>query len=176
MSLPPPSPKHAQLIWLALAGLAVFVLAALVVALIWGLGKVLELMAPVLWPLAVAGVAAYLLDPVVDFLERKRVPRIGAIVSVFAMAIVIVLTMVGSVLPQIITETRDLAVRIPDYSAQLQRRIEVWGNNPPASLRRYLLRENQAPSATNEVTGTNASAGLKSENNNTSDATNATPA
>ena len=44
MSLPPPTPKQAQTIWLALTGLAVATLVLLVVALIWGLGKVLQIL------------------------------------------------------------------------------------------------------------------------------------
>src|SRR5262249_3628753 len=86
MSLPPPTAKQARLIWLALTGLAAAILICLCVAVVWGLGKVLHLLSPVLWPLAVAGALAYLLDPVVDFLQRHRVPRTRAIISVFALA------------------------------------------------------------------------------------------
>src|ERR1035437_1259499 len=38
MNLPPPTERQARMIWLALTGLAVAVLVALVVALIWGAG------------------------------------------------------------------------------------------------------------------------------------------
>ena len=165
MSLPPPTPKQARVIWLALTSLAVAVLVLLVVALIWGLGKVLHILAPVLWPLAVAGVIAYLLDPVVDLLQRKGVPRTRAILFVFAMSVIFLLGLVGSVVPQVITETRDLAVRVPTYATNLQHRIEHFVNHPPASLRRFLQQE-IPPAVTNAVIETNAS----------SVATNATPA
>jgi predicted PurR-regulated permease PerM len=124
MSLPPPTPKQARVVWFALTSLAVAVLVVLAVALIWGLGKVLHILAPVLWPLAVAGVIAYLLDPVVDFLQRKGVPRTRAIIFVFAVAIVFLLGLIASVVPQVITETRDLAERVPNYATNLQHRIE----------------------------------------------------
>src|SRR5574340_661808 len=109
MNLPPPTERQARVIWLALTGLAVAVLVALVVALIWGLGQVLRMLAPVLWPLAVAGVIAYLLDPVVDFFERKGARRAHAILYVFGLALLIVAGMFGSVVPQVINETRQLA-------------------------------------------------------------------
>ncbi|MGA2436320.1 MAG: hypothetical protein ABSG25_13670, partial [Bryobacteraceae bacterium] len=80
MSFPPPTEKQARLIWLALSGLAIATLVALVAALIWGLGYALRLLSPVLWPLAIAGVIAYLLDPVVDFFERRGLSRPRAIV------------------------------------------------------------------------------------------------
>jgi predicted PurR-regulated permease PerM len=157
MSLPPPTPKQAHVIWLALTSLAVAVLVVLAVALIWGLGQVLHILAPVLWPLAVAGVIAYLLDPVVDFFQRKGVPRTRAILFVFAMSVIFLLGLVGSVVPQVITETRDLAVRVPNYATNLQHRIEHFVNNPPASLRRLLQKE-APPGATNAIPETDATA------------------
>ena len=64
MSLQSPTEKQTRVIWLAVTGLAIAVIVALVVALVWGLGQVLNVFSPVIWPLAVAGVLACLLDPV----------------------------------------------------------------------------------------------------------------
>lgn len=138
MNLPPPSDRQARLIWSALTGLAVATLVALVVALVWGLGKVLGVLSPVLWPLAIAGVIAYLLDPVVDFLERRRVPRPRAILGVFVLAVMIVAAVAGSILPRIINETRQLAQRVPAYAEKVERRVDSWINQPPAILQRIM--------------------------------------
>jgi predicted PurR-regulated permease PerM len=138
MNFPPPSERQARLIWSAVTGLAVATLVMLVVALVWGLGRVLAVLAPVLWPLAIAGVIAYLFDPVVDFLERRRVPRSRAIAFVFALAVVVVLGVVGSVLPRIITETRELAQRIPVYATRVEQKLDAWINQPPALVQRLL--------------------------------------
>ena len=141
MSLPSPTPKQARIIWLALTGLAVAALVLLAVALVWGLGQVLRILAPVIWPLALAGVIAYLLDPVVDFLEHRHVPRTRAIVVVFVCAVVLMLGIIGSVVPQIITETRDLAERVPTYAQRLHGRIQDWVSHPPKPLRRLFNRQ-----------------------------------
>jgi len=138
MNFPSPSERQARLIWLALTGLAVATIIALVAGIIWGLGEVLRILGPVLWPLAVAGVVAYLLDPVVDWLERKKVPRARAIMCVFALSFVVVLGLFSSVVPQLINETRQLVGQIPVFSHKLQVRIEHWVNNPPAPLRPFL--------------------------------------
>jgi predicted PurR-regulated permease PerM len=98
---------------MALTGLSVAALAALVVALVWGLGQVLSMLSPVLWPIAVAGVIAYLLDPVVDFIERRGASRPRAILCVFGLALVIIAALFSSVVPQLINETRELALRLP---------------------------------------------------------------
>ncbi|MBW8863754.1 MAG: AI-2E family transporter, partial [Verrucomicrobia bacterium] len=73
MSLKPPTEKQSRLIWFALSGLAVGTVVMLIVAAVWGLGRVLDLLSPVLWPLAIAAVVACLLSPLVDFLERRKV-------------------------------------------------------------------------------------------------------
>ena len=73
-----PTERQARIIWLAATGLAIAVLVFLVAVLVWGLGRALDLLSPVLWPLAVAGVIAYLLDPVVDWFERRRLSRARA--------------------------------------------------------------------------------------------------
>jgi predicted PurR-regulated permease PerM len=123
-----------------LTGLAIAVVVGLIAGLVWGLGQVLQFLSPVLWPLAVAGVLAYLLDPVVDLIERRGASRPRAIVLVFGMALVIVLALCASVVPQLVTETRDLAVRIPGYAARLQQRGEHLVNNPPSWIRKLLER------------------------------------
>jgi predicted PurR-regulated permease PerM len=140
MSLPPPSGPQARLIWLALTGLAIAVLVALAAALVWGLGQVLQILSPVLWPLAVAGVVAYLLDPVVDFIERKGAPRSRAVVYVFAVALLCVALLFCSVVPQLVSEARQLASRVPEYGARLEQRIDDWISHPPRLVRKLLER------------------------------------
>ncbi len=138
--------------WLALSGLALTVLAGVFVAFIWGLGQVLRLLSPVLWPLAVAGVLACLLDPLVDFFERRWASRPRAILSVFGLALLIVLVLFASVVPQLITETRLLVNRIPAYATRLGERAERWASHPPAVLRKWLERNAGAtPSQTANV-------------------------
>jgi predicted PurR-regulated permease PerM len=144
MTFPPPTEKQARIIWLAVTGLASAALVALVATLIWGLGRALQILAPVLWPLAIAGVVAYLLDPVVDFFERKGVSRPRAIICVFGMALVVVAAVFGSIVPQLVRETRQLAARVPGYAIKLEQRIELWVNKPPPLLQELLKRETRA--------------------------------
>lgn len=138
MNFPPPTRRQADLIWLALTGLAIAALVGLVAGLIWSLGQVLRILGPVLWPLAVAGVVAYLLDPVVDWFESRGLPRARAIVCVFALALAIVALVFGSVVPQIINETRQLAKSVPGYARRVETKVQGWVDNPPPIVRRIL--------------------------------------
>ncbi len=147
----PPSEAQARVIWVAATGLAIAVVIALVVGLVWGLGEVLNVLSPVLWPLAVAGVIAYLLDPVVNWFERKRMQRRWAIVTVFGIAVLIVASLFASIVPQLVTETRQLVSRIPDYAGKLGTQLERLVQHPPDWLQRFLPREvtQPAPAPTN---------------------------
>ena len=141
MNFPPPTERQARVIWFAVSALAVGSLIVLLCLLVWGLGRVLKVLSPVLWSIAAAGVLAYLLDPVVDFFERKGAPRTRAIVVVFALAFFIMAGLVGSVVPQTVVETRQLVQQMPTYAARLEKRIEDWVNHPPAPVRRLLRRD-----------------------------------
>jgi predicted PurR-regulated permease PerM len=164
VSFPPPTVRQARVIWLALTGLSVALLVGLVVALIWGMGQVLRMLSPVLWPIAVAGVIAYLLDPVVDFIERKGASRPRAILCVFALALVIVIALFGSVVPQLINETRQLAVRIPAYAARVEKRAEYWLSHPPALVKRLMKRESGGNDSRSPVKATDEKAPPASTN------------
>ena len=137
-SLPPPHPTQVRILWWTVTALAMAVLVGLVVGLVWGVGQVLGVLSPVLWPLALAGVLAYLLDPVVDFIERRGIARARAISLVFVSALVIVAGLFASVAPQIYRETRQFAERVPDYSQKFRHQMDAWATNPPVLVRKLL--------------------------------------
>ncbi len=154
MPFTPPTEKQARIIWLALTGAAIATLVFLTAALIWGLGQVLQILSPVLWPLAVAGVIAYLLDPVVDWFERKGFKRPAAIISVFGIALLIIASIFGSIVPQIVNETRQFVAGVPKISQTLEAKIENWVNHPPPWVQRFLQERTNtiAPEAAIETT------------------------
>jgi predicted PurR-regulated permease PerM len=122
----PPTPNQARILWTGLTVLAITLIVACVAALIWALGRVLHLFGPVLWPLAIAAVLAYLLDPLVDLLERRKMKRKRAIIFVFAVAVLVILGIGAAILPRLVFETRELAQKIPDYARQIQQRTADW--------------------------------------------------
>jgi predicted PurR-regulated permease PerM len=137
MNFPPPSERQARVIWLAVTGIAMAALVFLCALLVWGLGQVIQILAPVLWPIAVAGILAYLLDPVVDFLNARGLRRAQAVVCVFLMALLILGGVFGSIVPQVVQETRLLVSRIPTYADRLSQRAERFVSHPPAWLERF---------------------------------------
>jgi predicted PurR-regulated permease PerM len=122
----PPTENQSRVIWFALTALAVAAIIGVGVGLIWGIGICLNLLSPVLWPLAVAAVFAYLFDPPVNWLERRKIPRTWGIVIVFVVSVSLLGGVFASVIPQLVTETSRLVSKIPDFTSQTQKRFENW--------------------------------------------------
>ncbi len=83
-----PTPLQRRILWRAITGVAIAVISALVVGAIAVVGNVLGFLQPVLVPLAVAGILAYLLDPVVRWARAKKffgrdLTRLQAVLLVF---------------------------------------------------------------------------------------------
>ena len=63
------------MLWFSLTALAIAVFLALLATMFYGVAWVLDRLSPVLLPLAVAGILAFLLNPLVDFLSTKCPPK-----------------------------------------------------------------------------------------------------
>ena len=137
--------------WFALTGFAVATVVGLIVALVWGLGKLLNALNPVLWPLAVAAIVACLLNPVVDWLERRKVPRLRAVILVFVMALALLAGVLGSVIPQVVVETHQLLSNIPEYSGRSHNWVNELIAKPPDFLRRLLPQQSSGADTTSSA-------------------------
>ena len=76
-------------------------LGALIVGLVWLVGQIFGFLQPVLVPLAVAAIVAYLLDPVVRIFQKRGFSRRWAVVSVFAGFTLMVAGLVAIMIPLI---------------------------------------------------------------------------
>jgi predicted PurR-regulated permease PerM len=78
-----PNEFQKRTLWKAVTGLALLTIGTLLVGLIWLTSSVLGYLQPVFVPLAVAGIVAYLLHPIVQWLQAKRFSRVQGIITVF---------------------------------------------------------------------------------------------
>ena len=102
-----PTRFQSKTIWRALTGIAILVIGILIVGLIWLAGKTLGYLQPVLVPLAVAGIVAYLLDPIVTWLQHRGLSRIKAVITVFASFIIILTALGFLIVPPIAKQVSD---------------------------------------------------------------------
>ena len=144
MAFPTPSEKQAKVLWFSVTALAIAVCVALIGLLLSGVGWMLDRLSPVLLPMAVAGIIAYLLNPVVNFFEhrvsertllfesqnRTKVKRLKAIIYVFTLAVGLVSLLLVSVVPKV---GKELAL-VVENSGELREKfsnvidtIDQWG-------------------------------------------------
>lgn len=140
MAFPKPTERQAQILWFCLTALALGAFLALLGLILMGGGILLKRLSGVLLPLAIASIVAYILDPVVDFLERKGIPRGRAILLVFTLTLVSVLFLLATVVPQLVQQIGELATRIPEYAADFGATLKKWTDEPwiqklPESIR-----------------------------------------
>ncbi|MGE5483914.1 MAG: AI-2E family transporter [Ignavibacteriales bacterium] len=83
----------------------------------------------ILPPFVLAGVTAYLLDPLVTWLERRRVPRVWGILGIYLVLAGILAGLLFFFIPVFIQELIRLAESIPDYAAMLRGMVNAfqWG-------------------------------------------------
>jgi predicted PurR-regulated permease PerM len=117
-------------------GIIIAVATVVALALLW-------LLKSALTPLAVAFVFAYLLDPLIDRFEVRRVPRRVAILFLVAISGALALGTAIFLVPKLLQEIANLAVKLPGYLdgalAAISPRFESWfGIAIPSSIREGL--------------------------------------
>ncbi len=96
-----PTRFQERTLWSAVTGVAILVLGSLLIGLVWLIGQIFGFLQPVLVPLIVAGIIAYLLDPLVRFIEKRGISRLWSVIGVFIGILVAVTLLVAAVLPAI---------------------------------------------------------------------------
>lgn len=110
-----PTVWQRKVIWSAITALAIFIFAVLSIFVIFWLGRTLGYLQPLLIPVAVAGILAYLLDPIVEKLHAIGVGRTKAVLYVFAIFF-LPLVLIGIwIVPEIYHQSMEFAGRIPFY-------------------------------------------------------------
>jgi predicted PurR-regulated permease PerM len=124
MAYPPPTEKQAKILWASVTAPVFRALVGLMGILALGLAKLASMVSSVLLPLAIAGVIAYLLDPVVDWFQKKRgFKRPNAIILVFLIALLLVGGLVASVVPPLIEQTTKLTSEFPRIVKTFQDKV-----------------------------------------------------
>lgn len=102
-----PTRFQSRTIWRALTGISLLVIGLLIAGLIWLIGETIGYLQPVLVPLAVAGIVAYLLDPIVTWLQHRGLSRLKAVIYVFACFIIFLTTLGFLIVPPIAKQVSD---------------------------------------------------------------------
>ncbi|MDZ4788245.1 MAG: AI-2E family transporter [Blastochloris sp.] len=126
-----PNSQQEKIIWQALSALSLLFIAALGLGAFYLLIETAVFLKAVLVPLALAAVVAYLLHPVIQWLESLGMKRTRGIFLLFA--VVGTILMVASVLliPRLYTETAGLIRDIPTFKEKIEFQSATWLQDHP---------------------------------------------
>lgn len=86
----------------------------------------LYLLAPILTPFLVGALLAYLGDPLVTWLTKRRIPRLLSVVLVFLILFMIITLLILVLIPLIQEQVSTLIIVIPGIFSWLQKTIIPW--------------------------------------------------
>ncbi len=114
-----PTPFQRKVCWAGLSSVAALALVAVILIAGWSVIYLCGYLKPVLTPIAIAAVLAYLLTPVVGLLCRFKIPRTWAVVIVFVVFSA-GLALIGlTVAPSIAHQGSVFVAKLPSYSQKI---------------------------------------------------------
>src|SRR5947207_12508481 len=118
-----PAEWQRQAIWAAVSALAVSFLIFLLVAAIWIMANVISFLQPILIPVAIAAILAYLLDPVVTRMAANGLGRTKSIILLFTIAALALVAVGTWLVPAIGMQSSNLARELPQYTVKARDKI-----------------------------------------------------
>jgi predicted PurR-regulated permease PerM len=108
------SPAQRRLVGFALTTTAVVGVAAVIGLVLLVGGRFVSQFSNVIWPLAVAGILALILRPLVAVLERRlKLPRSSAVVVLYGLFLVLAAGLLATFLPALVAQLMDFVAYLP---------------------------------------------------------------
>jgi predicted PurR-regulated permease PerM len=114
-----PTPFQKKVCWAGLTSLAGLTVVSVIILAGWCVVSSCSYLKPVLTPIAIAAVLAYLLTPVVGLLCRWRIPRTWSVIIVFVLFSGIIALIGITITPALQHQGSVFASRIPAYSQKI---------------------------------------------------------
>ncbi|WP_207696549.1 permease [Enterococcus sp. DIV0212c] len=81
-------------------------------------------------PLIMAGILYYLMNPVVDYLEKKQIPRIWSIIGLFIIVIALIIWGLVVIVPKIQEQTVSFGNHFPQYIDTIDTKMQEFLSDP----------------------------------------------
>ncbi len=121
-----PSLFQRKTIWTAVTAVSIAALIALLVSVIYLGTRVIAFLQPLLIPFAVAGVLAYLLEPLVVRLMKWGISRHKSVLLVFSIASLAFAGILLIVAPVVVKQSVELAKVLPGYTKTAKEQVSNW--------------------------------------------------
>jgi predicted PurR-regulated permease PerM len=121
-----PAEWQRKAIWAAVSALAISFLIFVFVAAVWIMANVISFLQPILIPVAIAAILAYLLDPVVTRMAAGGLGRTKSIILLFAIAGLALVAVGTWLVPAIGVQSSNFAKELPQYTVRGRDQIVEW--------------------------------------------------
>jgi predicted PurR-regulated permease PerM len=148
-----PTPWQKKTLWSAITCLSLVVIAGVLFLAVFVATRIVLFLQPLLLPVAIAGVLAYLLEPLVSWLARRGLPRLIAVIIVFAFFFSGGGLLVIGIGPSVSIESQKFFTALPGY---LERSWSLFDDFLENSLTKLPQLGQHQPDA-NATPGTSAS-------------------
>ena len=118
-----PTPWQKRTMWAALTALFVVLLIVIAGAVVYVGANLISFLQPILIPVAIAAILAYLLDPLVTELCRRKMGRGMAIAVIFVSVFIALVGLIWWVVPTISMQSANFARELPGYTQKARDRI-----------------------------------------------------
>jgi predicted PurR-regulated permease PerM len=111
-----PTAWQRKTMWAALSAVFVVVLITIACSSIWIISSLVTFLQPILIPVAIAVILAYLLDPVVTNMCEKGLGRTKAVVALFAIVLLSLGVLVAWLTPVVSMQANSVGRELPQYT------------------------------------------------------------
>src|SRR4029077_7251686 len=118
-----PTPWQQKTMWAALTALFVVLLIVIAGAVVWVGANIISFLQPILIPVAIAAILAYLLDPLVTKMCRRGLGRTKTVVLLFTIAFLSIGALVAWLVPMISLQSANFTRELPTYTEKARDRV-----------------------------------------------------
>jgi predicted PurR-regulated permease PerM len=142
-----PTPFQKKIFWAAITAVSFVGLGAVATLLGWLFTRVVWYLQPLLIPVAIAAILAYLLEPAVEWLERLRLSRTMSVVAVFSVSLAIVAGILIYIIPVVGNQAQQLATHMPEYTLRAQALVNETIENAKRLSELPIFQKSEDPNA-----------------------------
>lgn len=118
-----PTVWQRKMMWAALTTVFVVLLITIGVSVIWFVAKIVGFLQPILIPVAIAVILAYLLNPLVTWVSMQGISRAKAVAALFAIAFLSIGVLVAWLAPVVSMQAQNVGRDLPQYTQKARDKI-----------------------------------------------------
>ena len=111
-----PTPWQRKTMWATLTAVFIVVLITIACSVIWLVANGVSFLQPILIPVAIAVILAYLLDPLVTQMSERGLGRTKAVFALFAIAFLSITALVAWLAPVVSMQATNVGRELPQYT------------------------------------------------------------